>query len=742
MIAYDLQACQSKNSGDRGIARYVFSVAEALERLDPSAVDVYLVNPDLPLPEFLQNFAGQEKITPSDRPTRQPVEILHVTSPLEHVDIHRLISVPARKLVTNLYDLIPLIFSDRYLADPRTSAHYRGRLAVYSASNQILSDSFSAMRDAQRYLPISLARISVVGAGASEKFHPHPTSRTAAFHEASIVLPKLRRDFVLLPTGMDWRKNYLGAVDAYSRLPKKLRSRHQLVVLGKIDQHCHEQILNFAHQVGCGDDVLLTGFVNESTLVSLNQAAKLVVFPSFYEGFGLPVLEALKCGTPVICSNNSSLPEVQTNPLARFEPARTEDITSLMSECLTNQDFLQKISSDVPPQFTWESVAEKTLDVYRDLKAKAQSPRPSQRRKRLAVVTPLPPVQSGIAAYSFRLLEEMSKLCDIECFTDQDLATCATPSGCKVSPLSYLQTLFFNGQFDEVLYVLGNNQIHRPAIDLARRIPGVVHLHDVRLVNCYLTDAWPDIVLEHYPDRFTKTEARDFVAPWAPAVFANDILLLGDIGRFATKILTNSKFAVSLVRREIQLDSVVDIGPLAMRCGASKAQDPEKIRVASFGIVAETKQSKKVLQAFQLLAALRPKIEFLFVGTAPDDFGDDSVLVTGHVSDSSYEGFLETVSLAVQLRDTSNGESSAAVADCLSYGIPTIVTDIGSMSELPDEVVVKVPREISADELCRLILDTLDDDDLRHDIAFAASEFSRQNSYRIAAQRLCEALET
>ena len=109
-----------------------------------------------------------------------------------------------------------------------------------------------------------------------------------------------------------------------------------------------------------------------------------------------------------------------------------------------------------------------------------------------------------------------------------------------------------------------------------------------------------------------------------------------------------------------------------------------------------------------------PGAVFAFVGLGSDLLDlDPRIVRAGELSREEYELILATTDVAVQLRDTSNGESSAAVADCLAAGVPTIVTDIGSNSELPDDVVVKVPRDISDGELALLIASLLGDHDRR-----------------------------
>ena len=113
----------------------------------------------------------------------------------------------------------------------------------------------------------------------------------------------------------------------------------------------------------------MTGYVSDDLLVELNRAAYLVVFPSRYEGFGLPVLEARRCGAPVICGDNSSFREVVPDSAARFDSESTDSIHRLLERGLTDRRFRQRLlDADVPP-FTWDEAARLTLSAYDEVLA-------------------------------------------------------------------------------------------------------------------------------------------------------------------------------------------------------------------------------------------------------------------------------------------------------------------------------------------------------------------------------------
>ena len=134
-------------------------------------------------------------------------------------------------------------------------------------------------------------------------------------------------------------------------------------------------------------------------------------------------------------------------------------------------------------------------------------------------------------------------------------------------------------------------------------------------------------------------------------------------------------------------------------------------------------------------------MEFTFVGLGSDLMDCDSRIIrTGEVDRDSYRSMISHTDIAIQLRDVSNGESSAAVTDCLAAGVVTVVTDIGSFSEIPDDVVVKVPRDITDQDLAGLVVDLVDDHQRRLALSVAGLEYARRNSCEEAAKRMLSLL--
>lgn len=400
-LVIDLQAGQGE-SRFRGIGRYSTSLALAMAR---EAVkrkhDVRIVLSDQ-FPETVsairrafEGIVGQERITLVSLPTgaaemvpanawraraaeqvlEQYIEslrpdVLHVASLFEGWVDSAVTSVHAStsKLPTavTLYDLIPLKRPEIYLADPGYRAYYLRKLDQLKRADLLLAISSHSRQEAIGELHLPAARVVNISAAIDETFQPQQFAPGAA--EALKSNYGIRGDFVLyVPGGFDPRKNFETLIDAWSRLPSRLRKSHQLVIGSKPPDGIREHLAATAKRFGLKPaDLILTGYVSDAELMGLYSLCKLYVFPSLHEGFGLPALEAMACGAPVIASGATSIPEVVGRPDALFNPQSADSMSALMKLALTDKAFLASLknhSREQAAKFTWSSSAQVALDA-------------------------------------------------------------------------------------------------------------------------------------------------------------------------------------------------------------------------------------------------------------------------------------------------------------------------------------------------------------------------------------------
>ena len=218
------------------------------------------------------------------------------------------------------------------------------------------------------------------------------------------------------------------------------------------------------------------------------RSADVFVFPSFFEGLALVLLEAMACGAPVIGSNCTSIPEVIDRRDALFDPEQPRSIAERMFEVLSNASLRENLKvwgRERAKAFTWEACADKALQAFEALHSKQRiapsaTHRPSTRhRPLLALVAPLPPARTGIAGYSAKLLQYLARHYQIVCIVDQAVTD---PSFTEEYPVHGPQWLATNkGRVERILYQFGNSPAHQHMFGLLERYPGVVVLHDFYL---------------------------------------------------------------------------------------------------------------------------------------------------------------------------------------------------------------------------------------------------------------------
>ncbi len=287
---------------------------------------------------------------------RRPVDVLHVqyTAP-------PFCPVP---VVTTIHDLafehLPETFTRRGKAQLRLTVRRTARQAA-----QILTVSEFSRQDIIKTYRLPPERITVTHNGCEAQFTPQPTSEG----EAEKIKHKfgIARDYLLAVGSVQPRKNLLRLLRAYVLLREQQPSfQLQLVIVGR-QLWLYKEVLREIKQQNFATDVIVTGYASDEDLPALYRSAVALVYPSLFEGFGLPPLEAMACGTPVITSNCSSLPEVVGKAALLVNPYEAADITQTiwkLAQDVPLRAQLREAGIEQARQFTWRAAAEKTLAVY------------------------------------------------------------------------------------------------------------------------------------------------------------------------------------------------------------------------------------------------------------------------------------------------------------------------------------------------------------------------------------------
>jgi alpha-1,3-rhamnosyl/mannosyltransferase len=259
------------------------------------------------------------------------------------------------------YDLIPLRFPAHLPARARILFRSTLWLALHTAQH-VAAISEASRRDLLAAFPLSPDRITTTPLAPDPRFQPQPAAAIAAIR-AAYGLPE---HFVLYLGINKPHKNLVALVRAYATLPA---SAPPLVIAGAWDNR-YPEAKQAAVTLNLTSRVRFLGPIADIDLPALYAAATAFIFPSRYEGFGLPVLEAMACGTPVACSNVSSLPEVAADAALLFDPDDIMAIAQALQRLLDAPSLRAELHERGIAQaacFTWQRTATLTLDIYRKL---------------------------------------------------------------------------------------------------------------------------------------------------------------------------------------------------------------------------------------------------------------------------------------------------------------------------------------------------------------------------------------
>jgi glycosyltransferase involved in cell wall biosynthesis len=274
-------------------------------------------------------------------------------------------ALPWAANVTTVYDLTTVLFPDFHMAAVRELQDRKFRFAQTQADG-VIAISESAKRDAVEHLGLDPSRVYVVYGGVDSSFRPLPRATVA---QALKPLGLVAGEYILNVGTLEPRKNLVRLLQAYQRVRRGFHPTPKLVFVG-MKGWMYDEVLKQVNALNLEKDVRFLGRVESELLPVLYNGARLFAYPSMYEGFGLPVLEAMACGAPVVTSNTSSLPEVVGDAALLVDPYDVKQIAEAMIQLLTDEDqgtVLRQRGLDRSARFTWEMAAKRTLAAYESI---------------------------------------------------------------------------------------------------------------------------------------------------------------------------------------------------------------------------------------------------------------------------------------------------------------------------------------------------------------------------------------
>lgn len=283
------------------------------------------------------------------------VDIIHIP------DFRRFVTGASVPVVVTIHDMTRYILTDKY--DPVRMFYHRRILPSFlKRFAHVIAISENTKHDVLRFFPFLEDHISVVYDGISTSLYKSLPRDLVETVRSKLHLP---RHYVLYVSRIEHpAKNHVGLIEAFRSLKQSTNLPHKLVLVGSPSFRSQE-VYEAARSLG--DQIMFTGFVSTQDLPAVYNAADAFVFPSLYEGFGLPVLEAMACGVPVAASNVSAVPEVAGEAAILFDPYDIREITQAMGRLLTDNDLrdaLRQRGFERAKEFSWEKTARETLAVY------------------------------------------------------------------------------------------------------------------------------------------------------------------------------------------------------------------------------------------------------------------------------------------------------------------------------------------------------------------------------------------
>lgn len=799
-LLMDLQATQTNGSAQRGVGRFSQALIDNIS-INRGERDIFcLISDALPfkanleavpetrilrLPELPdwgsdESYHGGEKdyldaLAYSAFGAPIKADIIHLSHVFEGFGERVALPSPALRCSgqiysATLYDLIPLLFQEPYLQNAEFRKWYFSRVAWLRQADLLLSISDSSRQDAIDLLGIEPWRIVTIHGGVSSHFKPG--DNLAEERGRLIRRYGLRERFVLYAGGDDHRKNINGAIAGFAEIPRDLRKNHQLVIVCSMEEHRRQMYRDFSRSVGLSiEDIQFTGFVTEDDLIGFYRICDVFLFPSLYEGLGLPILEAMACGAPVIGGKNSSIREIIIREDALFDARSPKSIAASIAKVLRDKEFASELRSyglKRVQYFSWQRTSRLAIEAFDEAleRARAAGVKAALQgwvaRKRIAVLTPLPPCRSGIADYNARFLPFLAKHLDIDVYVNSYVVSDESVA----VPFRIFDIKDFEAaarSYDAILYEIGNSEFHEHMLPLLEKFPGIVGLHDAYLSGLMM-------YLEYYKGeqgRYSKEVlqahgplANRYLAPvqQCPDAVGKTITELPCTKRIldqAIGVISHSPFNLEIARKfypegwEAPYRIIPQMVSLPREWSAVQREETrnrlgfarDDFIIASFGHITWTKWGERVLEAF-LSSRLRrvASAHLIYVGELPqDEFGRKlketissaglgrQVQITGFLKSEDYEQYLRIADVAVQLRTNSRGGTPKSVLDCLAIGLPVIVNNDASFTDYPDDVAIKIDADPSSHLIAVELEKLFDDRDMRVAFSDAGKKYVRKN---------------
>jgi len=663
-----------------------------------------------------------------------------------------------------IHDLIPLVMPDSYIDKwPKNQKfEYERRIEnIPNWADRLVFVSESAKNDFEKLNPIVTVKSKVIQSAVDHTL----------FYSSLVPRDRFKSPYILFTGGVDPRKNMNAAIEAFSYLIKDNYKKFSdlkfyiVCACSDDDKHNYE---NLAAKLGVLDKLVMTGYIEEENLIALYKEASVLSFPSRYEGFGLPVLEALACGLPVVTTKISSIPEIIGDLAYYCSPDDTQDMAFALKNALEDSangnirknEYIQRAK-----KFTWAKTGANYYKLFTNTLFNANNIINLDRPK-IAYVSPWSPQRSGIANYSFDLVAHLKEYVDITLYLENQEETNNESLGLLIQDISLLPQDI--EQYDCVIYHIGNNtQFHKKIYQLAWKYPSVIVLHDFN-IHPFLADSFLGKEEENiYEDALIEGYGEVGKSSYASVKSGN---IYPEIWRFpmshalakrSNATIVHSKW-VKAQFQEIDNVFVVPHGSIENEKGFRHDRfsdlkkrfniPPESFIISTFGFVNALKRIHQILEAIKILVDLGYPVK-LFIGGELIDATlkveekiqslhiGENVVISGYLNEEDFDNCIRMSDVVLNLRFPSMGESSGTLMKALRSGKACLVSNYQQFTEYPNSVCWKVDidKDLEIPLMVAYLQELMRNPSARKQLGRNASFFAANySSYELSAKLYAE----
>ncbi len=766
-IYADLRCFQDPGYAFRGVGYHSSTLLRAGRNYFPQvATWIGLIDPNqAKIPDEYEDLVDQisDQTFPNDNPSKK---LFIQCSPMTH-DGHRFrkfLLAPDVLSTALVYDFIPLDLADRYLHNSKAVQDYLLNLAWLKHYDMMFPISRYSANRLLDLVDVARRQVHVTGVALRPEFE---AMLSGADIESSTPQHPLG-EYFLFVGGADPRKNLDTVLRAHARLAPDCKPT--LLVVGSYpDRFLDQAVAQYRSHGGNPSQLQSRSHLSDRELATLYRDCLCMICSSEIEGFSLPPVEAISCGSAVLISRNAAHLELVDFQDATFESHDDDRLAQLMNRAIHDRDWIEHLAvreKNVAERFLLERVAYRFWGpISRQLKALPSGPRfqlSCRRPQSVAILTPFPPDRSGVADYTRKAVEEIGKLVavDIYCETASPQPTRGVRNFLPLSEHPYT-----SGKYDRVLSVIGNSHFHTRIIEAQVKHGGPCLIHDNRLAEIYHAWKGPHV----FQQMASKSLGRDVsfaeAQEWIRDPGKLQSMFYDDLIARAEPLIVHSKGIQRHVKAQYGIDAkylpfcVYREFPDDWLTAEAKQTARQKLgipadvlAIISLGMVHPVKAPHSCLEALASVRKRGINAQLYFVGSATGQ--EDYVLEFAKrlgiqaavhlcgdwVDEQMYIDHIIAADMAIQPRTHFFGGLSGAMLDCIASGLVTVAND--DLAEAMDapSYVLRVSDQLKADEIAQSLLSAIAHRDLTNRFSTERQKYLQEHSFSTYARQFVNML--